>query len=169
MTEIIDSQTAKRLDEWLKLALESKTTQGHPLDVHIDEINPQWRDRSHWVVGGLQLLGAACLNRRLLGLDCALHLVFCLDPDDVTEVVGTEQPEKRWTPLLHPTTSPELVLVRPVNSAQYFGQASKLIGNLLVGAALAQVRLTDRLDHHGDVVDRVRHLWVSVTPEQVVG
>lgn len=172
MTEIIDSQTAKRLDDWLKLALESKTTQGHPLDVHIDEINPQWRDRSHWVTGGLQLLGAVCLNRRLLGVDCALHLVFSLDPDDDTEVVGTDQPEKRWTPLLNSLTPPELVFVHPTDSArytQYFAKSGKLIGNLLVGAALAPVHLTDRFDHHGDVVDRVRHIWVSVTPSQVVG
>lgn len=170
MTWHADHSTLARLDQWLGSAAASTPSLGKPLDIHIDEISDRLSERSVWIAGGLELLRAASQSSRLYGVEGAVYLIFHLNPDGETEVVEVDDPETQWAPLLHTMTPPELHFVHTRDREQlvnYLQEFGKEIGTLSVGGAQSAVYVTDRRDHYGDEVERVRHIWVAAAKSPV--
>lgn len=157
MTSHLDPTARKRLDEWLERAA-ANAPSGAPEDIHIDEIDGGLLDKSRWVVGGLELLNAALGSPRLPDADWMICLVFHLNPDAGEVPLSAKRPED-WTDSLG-VTPPELVLVRAHDHAKFLQEFGREIGILSVGGAQSSVYVTDRRDHYGDEVERVRHIWV---------
>lgn len=72
-------------------------------DLHVDVIDPAWKDPTSWVSAGLKAYGLALGIQRELGLDVTVALAFGLvdAQDDSREVFETqEQFEKQldWSP-----------------------------------------------------------------------
>jgi len=68
-------------------------------DLHVDRINPEWKERRLWFDAALDALQIAMKIRRELTIDLSLAVAFSLDASD-TELCSREELEAHidWTP-----------------------------------------------------------------------
>jgi hypothetical protein len=100
----------KNVREWMIAALDA----GHiePFnDLHIDQIDPSWKDKKHWVRAGLEALQIATSLRNRDGLGVDIALTFSLRSGERPRGVDfrdsvTFQAELDWSP-------PSLYLLKP--------------------------------------------------------
>jgi hypothetical protein len=65
------------IEKWMLTVVEDGGIRRHD-DLHIDKIDPAWKQRAHWVEGGLEAFGVGQVLRDRNGLPLTVALAFSL-------------------------------------------------------------------------------------------
>lgn len=95
-------ENAERIRSWMLSAVQSGGVERFT-DLHIDNIDPEWKNREHWLEGGLEALRIAANERALNGISFDIDLVYSLkagtDPLGINfSDQATLQEEFDWSP-----------------------------------------------------------------------